>query len=221
LRQKLVKTIPDKLLVAAAKLHQEGKDQFSAEELVVMSWKMFPDAFGLKGFQHPDSNRVFAEIMGSKPIRKRGYLEKIGTKLYRLTDLGKSTSVVLSADDTSGTRKIGSDRKSTVWIRKLLTNNAVIKFGGDREGDITFSDACSFLSITPGSSAIELEGRIRNITGLIGLLEQEMSKGDTVFVHGGKPITREDWTAISSTLELVLEKFSKQFDTIRKRTDER
>lgn len=68
-----MKSILEKLLIAAFELEEKGHKPFSAEDIVVASWQKFPDAFGLAGYQdrYPDSNRVFAEIMGSKPIRKK------------------------------------------------------------------------------------------------------------------------------------------------------
>ena len=89
-------SITEKLLLSALDLEENGRCPFSAEDLVVSAWKKFPDAFGLAGYRdtnsqlcYPDSYRVFAEIMGSKPIRKRGLLRKVGTKMYQLTEAGQ------------------------------------------------------------------------------------------------------------------------------------
>src|SRR2546426_1543885 len=82
-------SVPDKLLLAAYHLEETGRRPFSAEDLVVAAWRQFPDTFSLAGYRgsddgqllYPDSNRVFAEIMGTKPIRKRGLLIKVGNKM--------------------------------------------------------------------------------------------------------------------------------------------
>ena len=75
-------------MIAAIDLEESGKRPFTAEDFVVNAWKNFPDAFGLSGHldesgnrKYPDSNRVYAETMGSKPIRKKGFLEKVGIVL--------------------------------------------------------------------------------------------------------------------------------------------
>src|SRR5437867_7351265 len=94
-------TVPDKLLLAAYDLERSGSRPFSAEDLVVTAWQKFPDTFGLAGYRgrsglsYPDSNRVFAEIMGSKPIRKRGMLTKVGSKMYQLTEVGRDHARLL------------------------------------------------------------------------------------------------------------------------------
>ena len=90
-------TVHEKLLLAAADLDAEGKPRFSAEDLVVAAWRRDPEAFGLAGYpdeetgrpRFPNSNRVFAEIMGSKPIRKQGLLMKAGTKMFAITEAGR------------------------------------------------------------------------------------------------------------------------------------
>src|ERR1700682_1820790 len=43
-------TVPEKILLAAFQLEEEGKSPFSAEDLIVSSWKKFPKTLGLKGY---------------------------------------------------------------------------------------------------------------------------------------------------------------------------
>ncbi len=111
-------SITEKLLLAAYELEESGRRPFSAEDLVVSAWQKFPDAFGLAGYRnstsslaYPDSNRVFAEIMGSKPIRKRGFLKKVGTKMYQLTEAGhEHARTFLMEDRQTQIQKAGLPR---------------------------------------------------------------------------------------------------------------
>src|SRR5882757_5590194 len=68
-----------------------GQSPFSAEALIVASWQKFPVTFGLKGYaeQYPDSNKVLSSIMGEKGLAKRGWLVKMGQKLYTLSRDGR------------------------------------------------------------------------------------------------------------------------------------
>src|SRR5438105_7281768 len=77
-------TVPEKILLAADQLEKEGQSPFSAEALIVASWQKFPKTFGLKGYtdQYPDSNKVLSSIMGVKGLARRGWLLKVGQKLY-------------------------------------------------------------------------------------------------------------------------------------------
>ena len=84
-------TVPEKILLTAHQLEDEGQSPFSAEALIVASWQKFPKTFGLKGYtdQYPDSNKVLSSIMGEKGLARRGWLVKMGQKLYALTREGR------------------------------------------------------------------------------------------------------------------------------------
>src|SRR5437588_9603055 len=84
-------TVPEKILLAASQLEEEGQSPFSAEALIVVSWQKFPKTFGLKGYAdlYPDSNKILTSIMGEKGLARRGWLVKMGQKLYALTREGR------------------------------------------------------------------------------------------------------------------------------------
>src|SRR5205807_468685 len=84
-------TVPEKILLAADKLEKAGQSPFSAESLIVAAWQQSPRTFGLKGYadQYPDSNKVLSSIMGEKGLARRGWLVKMGQKLYALTREGR------------------------------------------------------------------------------------------------------------------------------------
>src|SRR5436190_8584249 len=84
-------TVPEKILLAADNLEKQGQSPFAAEALVVAAWQRFPNTFGLKGYtdQYPDSNKVLSSLMGEKGLARRGWLVKMGSKLYALTREGR------------------------------------------------------------------------------------------------------------------------------------
>ena len=95
-------TVPEKILLAADQLEKQGQSPFSAEALIVAAWQQFPRTFGLKGYadQYPDSNKVLSSIMGVKGLARRGWLVKMGQKLYALTREGRQTvRRLLQGDD--------------------------------------------------------------------------------------------------------------------------
>src|SRR5262249_11209814 len=103
-------TVPEKILLAADNLEKQGQSPFSAEALIVASWQKFPRTFGLKGYadQHPDSNKILSSIMGEKGLARRGWLVKMGQKMYALTREGRGVvrRVLLHEDETSGALKL-------------------------------------------------------------------------------------------------------------------
>lgn len=225
----MVFSILEKLLIAAYRLQEKGRLPFTAEELVVAAWENFPDAFGLAGFRnadgklsHPDSNRVFAEIMGSKPIRKKGYLVKVGSKIYQLTESGTEyAKQLLGQLGSAPVEKAALPRDIERELKRLFGSRALEKLKNDRSADLTFFDLCAFLGISPRSSAIELHGRIANIDKIIDAAQRVAKDRKVTFSHGGDGFGIEDLKALKTLKDLLLSKFEKELDIIKMRQDER
>lgn len=219
---KIGHTVAEKLVLAAAEIESSGKSPFTAEDLVVSAWTMFPDAFGLKGYEHPDSNRVYAEIMGSKPIRKRGYLQKTGEKRYCLTDSGRQLASQLKGLATPReAEKAALAREVIDHIKSLLKSKAFTKHIKNSDADLTFLDACTFWSITPRSSAIQLDGKQADLEHNLELVLQLARKGPLTAEHGGRPFAEFEIEKLRETHQVLKGKFADDLILIRKRTDER
>lgn len=222
-------TVPEKLLLAASELEEKGLRPFSAEDLVVSAWRKFPDTFGLAGHRgengqpsYPDSNRVFAEIMGSKPIRKRGMLEKVGSKMYQVTEAGREHAEhLLNRRATFSVQKASLPREVARELKRLFSSKAVEKVKSERNDDLTFYDACDYWRISPRSSAIELEGRFANLEKVIQSACKVVQRKAASFDHGGHAFGRADLQVLLNVHSKLQEKFQEELRIIRKRTDER
>lgn len=229
MQQKGSLSVLDKLLLAAYDLEQSGKRPFSAEDLVISAWRKFPDAFGMAGYHdetgqlaYPDSNRVFAEVMGSKPIRKRGLLVKVGTKMYQLTEAGREQVGLLQArSGQSSTHKAGLARDLEFEIKRLFRSKALDKFRNRRESDLTFYDACGFWGVSPRSSAIELQGRLANLEEIIHRAKEIVQDVQATFEHGGPSFGVNDLRTLLELHQFLLRRFSAEIAVIKQRTDER
>lgn len=222
-------SVSEKLLLAAYDLEESGSRPFSAEDLVVSAWRKYPDAFGLSGYReeggrlsYPDSNRVFAEIMGSKPIRKRGLLSKVGKKMYQLTEAGRNEARLLSNNSTkSSTEKASLAREIEQELKRLFASRAVEKIRNNKTNDLTFFDACAFWGISPRSSAIEFEGRIANLKGIVESAQKAVQEKMATFEHGGYAFGAHDLETILKAHDELLQRFEAEIKVIKKRTDER
>jgi len=229
MRNKDVLSVSEKLLLAGYEMEESGRRPFSAEDLVVAAWRKFPDAFGLAGYRgddgrllYPDSNRVFAEIMGTKPIRKRGLLVKVGNKMYQLTEAGREQSrLLLGRLGVSSVGKAGLAREVEQEIKRLFASKATEKYRNGRIGDLTFHDACSFWGISPRSSAIELNGRIANFNGLLEAARKAIQGKIVSFEHGGQVYSDHDLDQLLEVHSELLKKFHTEIMVIRERKDER
>lgn len=222
-------SITEKILLAAFALEASGKRRFSAEDLVVSAWQKFPDAFGLAGYrdedgrlEHPDSNRVFAEIMGSKPIRERGFLKKVGTKMYQLTEAGREHARLLSnRSGKSSLAKAALPRDIEQQLKRLFTSKAWEKYSFDKFAEINFYDACEFWGISPRSSAIELEGKFSNFLSIIILSKKAVQEKKVAFKHSGYTFGSKELDSLLQLHQEFQSKFQEEIDVIKKRSDER
>lgn len=221
--------ISGKLLLSAYDLEEAGRCPFSAEDLVVAAWRKFPDAFGLAGYRnnegrlsYPDSNRVFAEIMGSKSIRKRGLLKKVGTKMYQLTEAGREQArLLLRHFSEAPIEKAALAREVEYELKRLFGSKAVEKFRNKRLADLTFHDACAFWSISPRSSAIELEGRIASLKKVIESARTVVQDKAATFEHGSHAFGAHDLDNLLEVHQELFQRFQTEIKVIQKRTDER
>lgn len=216
-------TVSDKLLIAAMRLERAGKRPFSAEDLVVAAWEAFPDAFGLSGYggDHPDSNRVFVEIMGSKPIRAQGYLQKVGAKRYELTEAGRRKAEGADPLGTSPAVKADMARETSRELQRLLTARAIQKLRDGRADAITFYDACSFWGISPRSSRSDVDARLANLDATLQSGRQAVEHGAATFAHNAPAFTSDDMATLERLHDLLLERFGAELAVLRKRSDER
>jgi hypothetical protein len=223
-------SIQDKLLVAAFALEGKDRKRFSAEDLVVMAWKKYPEAFGLAGYTdkdgcpiYPNSNRVYAEIMGSKPLRKNGWLRKVGSKMYALTEAGRAKARSVSEiPATKGAEKWALAREKIEFIRRLFVSRAATKFRNGEREEISFFDACGFWGISAGSSAKDLWSRFAEIETILCKAEATFSSRDTVRVkHGSEIFAAGDVRALRETHAFLQDRFKSEINHIKTRTDER
>lgn len=220
-------SVADKLVVTAYRLTSSGKSTFTAEDLVVAAWRAYPDTFGLPGYvdsdgrsKYPDSNRVFAEIMGTKPVRQRGYLVKVGNKLYQLTEAGTHYAGGLNSQ-SAGIEKVTLERPLRDELERLLNAKATGKFKAGNIDEITFHDACGFWKISARSTAIEFTGRYNNIERLLASASASTQEKSIVLRHGGDAITQSDVTILQDLHHLMRERFAAEIEVILRRTDQR
>src|SRR5262245_12497698 len=182
-------TVPEKILLAADQLEKDGQSPFSAEALIVAAWQKFPRAFGLKGYtdQHPDSNKVLSSIMGEKGLARRGWLVKMGQKLYSLTREGRQVvRRVLRQEDApeAAPSNVRLAREQEQFLLGLLDSTAAGKFEEGRKQDLTFADACRFWGVTENMKGDALDTRLRQLEEHLGGLERLLADADAELTGG-------------------------------------
>jgi hypothetical protein len=220
-------TVPEKILLAADQLEKQGQSPFSAEALIVAAWQQHPRTFGLKGYsdQYPDSNKVLSSIMGEKGLARRGWLVKMGQKLYALTRDGRQVvRRLLQQEDEppavapASTFRLGRDQEK--FLLGLLDSTAIQKFEENRKAELTFADACRFWSITENMKGDALDARLEQFQKNLEELDRQLAQDDAE-LSNGRVVTAGDLRVVGNIHRYMEDRFGRHLTLLRTRSGKR
>jgi hypothetical protein len=223
-------TVPEKILVAASHLEDQGQTPFSAEALTVASWQKFPKTFGLKGYgdQFPDNNKVLTSIMGEKGLARRGWLVKMGQKLYALTREGRQIVRRMMQDDeaeqphrpaaVSAPRpdqtKLSRDEER--FLQSLFESSAVEKVMEGRKNELNFADASRFWGIIESQYGEALDARVNKVRATLGEIDRHLG-AKTGVMSNGRSVSADDIGQLCDIHAYLEERFARQLNLLRNR----
>jgi len=214
-------TVPEKILLAAENLEKQGQSPFTAEMLIVASWQKFPSTFGLKGFaeKYPDSNKILSSIMGEKGLARRGWLVKMGQKLYAMTREGRNVvrRVMLQEEEPApvgSTQRLGRDHER--FLKVLLDSSAVQKFEGNRKHELSFADACRFWGVTENMKGDQLDSRLEEMDRTLAELDRVLADVDAE-TSSSRVVTAGDIRVMTNIHRYMQDRFDRHLNLLRKR----
>jgi len=218
-------TVPEKILLAADQLDKQGQSPFSAEALIVAAWQKFPRTFGLKGFadQYPDSNKILSSIMGEKGLARRGWLVKMGQKMYSLTRDGRQVVrrvLLQEEEDPAPASMVKVSREQEKFLHGLLDSTAVQKFEENRKGELAFADACRFWGITENMKGDVLDEKM-------GQFDDSLAELDRLFgdnegeLSSGRIVTPGDIRVLTNIHRYMEDRFDRHLNLLRTRSGRR
>jgi hypothetical protein len=214
-------TVPEKILLAAHGLEEAGQQPFSAEALIVAAWQKYPHTFGLKGYddQYPDSNKVLASIMGEKGLARRGWLVKMGQKLYSLTRDGRQVVRRLTQGDDQPEMEhppVKLSREHDKLLQVLLESTAHEKYVEGRHQELTFADACRFWSITENQTGESLDARLDHLSAVLAEIERQVGLGSTI-LSNGRCVSSEEIGVVCDVHQGLQKRFGRHLTLLRTR----
>ncbi|MBY0525889.1 MAG: hypothetical protein K2R98_21025 [Gemmataceae bacterium] len=214
--------MPEKILLASYQLEEQGQSPFSAEALIVAAWQKFPRTFGLKGYsdQYPDSNKILTSIMGEKGLARRGWLAKMGQKLYSLTREGRQAVRRLMQDDEGDNQPATAklSREQEKFLLGLFATNAVEKYQQGLKLELTFSDACKFWGITENLRGEALDARMDKLRA--NLAEADRVVGSAgADLSNGRNVSADEMRLLHKVDEYLMERFSRHLSLLRNRVE--
>ncbi len=214
-------TLSEMILLAAHQLDDQGRAPFSAEELIVASWQQFPRAFGLKGYtdRYPDSNRVLSSIMGEKGLTRKGWLAKMGQKLYSLSGDGKRAVQRLLAgepppEEEAPVARLPKDQEKV--LAGLLDSPTLQKLTSKKALELSFIDACRFWGISDNLGPDAIDERVDRIERTLHQAEKLTSRGEALTV-GHREVTSADIEVVRNAHEHLQDRFSRHLSLLRSR----
>lgn len=215
-------TVTEKILLASHQLEKAGQSPFSAESLIVVCWQKFPRTFGLKGYAdlYPDSNKVLSSIMGERGLARRGWLSKMGQKLYSLTKEGRVVAERLTQGDepvpTAASVKMTRDQEK--FLLELFDSPVVEKFDENRKQEITFADACKFWNVHEQQHGEALDSRLSRFQTQLNDIARFLGDGDTE-MSNGRCVSSDDVQHLSAVHEHIEERFARHLNLLRTRCE--
>jgi hypothetical protein len=212
-------TTPEKILLAAFELEEQGQSPFSAEALIVAAWQKFPRNFGLKGYtdQYPDSNKVLSSIMGERGLTRRGLLSKMGQKLYAITREGRQLVRRLQhgeEKEEAGPAKL--PREQDKFLLGLFASAAVEKFEEGRKQDLNFADASRFWGLTEDMHSEALSAKLDKVRATLADIDRQIGSAGAD-LSNGRSISGADLDLLSKVHDFLREKFSRHLSLLRNR----
>jgi hypothetical protein len=213
-------TVPEKILLAAHQLEEQGQSPFSAEALIVASWQKFPRTFGLKGYtdQYPDSNKVLSSIMGERGLTRRGWLAKMGQKLYALTREGQQVVLRLQqgGEPPPVAAPVQMPRDLEKQLMALFSSYAATKFEEGLKEELTFADACRFWGITENLHGEALTAKLDRTRAILGDVERTIGAGSAE-LSNGRSVSKDDLNLLMAVHEYLAERFQRHLSLLRSR----
>ena len=218
-------TVSQKIILDAHRLEEQGLTPFTSEALTVASWKESPRTFGLKGFidQYPDANRVLACIMGERGLVRRGWMVKLGPKLYSLSRQGKEEARrVLAGDDSPLPKrralaqiKVPKDLENQ--LKALLVSPAFSRYQQGMKREITFKDACKFWGLPENAQGDAVDQGLKKVPAALDQVEQLLI-GETVELSDGQSVSQQQLRQLSTVHRFLTEQFTRHLAQMRERT---
>ena len=214
-------TVPEKILLAAENLEKQGQSPFTAEMLIVASWQKFPSTFGLKGFteKYPDSNKILSSIMGEKGLARRGWLVKMGQKLYALTREGRNVvrRIMMQEEEAAPAGAVQRmNREHERFLKLLFDSSAVKKFEDNRKHELTFADACRFWSISESLKGDMLDEKLEMMDKTLAEMDRVLADIDAE-TSGGRVVTAGDVRVMTNIHRYMQDRFERHLNLLRKR----
>lgn len=167
---------PEKILVAMYQLSNGTNQPLEYEDIVVKSWELFPDEFGLRKYvnKYPDSSDQHKPFYG--PLKDKGYVLS-GNKKFRLTEKGIAyanelerawkglmpLSKAMGAKDKAD--RLSRDKEAQ--LKRIYSTDAFTLFAEGKKERILDTDFYTYLGVTVRTEKHEFQGQLKTVSDAV------------------------------------------------------
>jgi len=194
-------TLTEKLTLVLASMHEQGSREIHESDLTVAAWNMFPDTFGLGGYEndHPNHKSVCNAYMTSKDsttcVIGKGYMIRTRPKYYGIT-----TACVDRANELNNRSTPSVDDTLTIHqeeidkLRRAYLSTGMKHYSSNNEISPDWNTCVAFLEIhTPsfkGKGPKEVNAikkqNLGNVSAWGGELQNYIDSGNERFKISGQ-----------------------------------
>ena len=143
------------------------------EDIVVKSWELFPEEFGLRKYVHkyPDSSDQHKPLYG--PLKNKGYVFS-GNKKFRLTEKGIAYATDLEKA-WKGLAPVGKtvnkpdrlSRDKETQLKRICGTEVFKLFAEGKNDSILDTDFYTYLGVTVRTERHDFQGQLKTVTDAV------------------------------------------------------
>ncbi len=161
--------------------------------------------------------------MGEKGLARKGWLVKMGQKLYALTREGKQIVRRLKEEDeepTPAPAPILLDGDQDHLLQALLSSSAWEKFHDGRKVDLNFADACRFWNINEHLGVTALDQRLHALGITLHTVESRVGQTGAT-LGNGRFLTPTELGQLTELHDYLEDRFDRHLMLLRNRAERR
>ena len=167
---------PEKMIIAMYQLSGGSNLPLEYEDIVVKSWQLFPEEFGLRKYvhQYPDSSDQHKPLYG--PLKDKGYVLS-GNKKFRLTEkgIGYATELerawkgLLPLSKAMGAKDKADrlSRDKEAQLKRICSTDAFKLFAEGQKERILDTDFYTYLGVTVRTERHEFQGQLKTVSDAV------------------------------------------------------
>lgn len=183
-----------------------GRSPVGANDIVKACWEQWPGSFDLHPHALPDSNAVLANLMGDRGLVRAGWLERVGPKLYKLSEQGNTEAARIARGcGRSSLATIRLEKTQELELARLLKSKAFQRLRANMGEMLNASDALDFWDHGDADDVGALVDEAR--TCLVG---------GFVRLRGGQQVPAESLTFLERTNDWLGVRFARELERARR-----